>query len=79
MIKKSFLTVLGCVIFMVGVILFPLPVPLGLPTMIIGLVILFKASDRMKRKIIRSANKNRYTRKVWLKLRSHLRAYKVSN
>jgi len=75
MIKKSFLTVLGGIVFIVGVILFPLPVPFGLPTMIVSLVILFKASDRMKRKIIRSANKNRYTRKVWLKLRSHLRTY----
>jgi len=77
-IKKTFLITLGYVVFIVGLILFPLPVPFGLPTMMVGLVILFKASDRMKRRIIRGANKNIYTRKLWLKLRLYLRAYKVN-
>jgi undecaprenyl-diphosphatase len=37
---------IGSTIFIFGLILFPLPVPFGLPTMILGLSIMFKASDQ---------------------------------
>lgn len=67
MLKKSILMAIGGVIFIVGMILFPLPVPFGLPTMIIGLSIMLKASHKVKRIMIRLFKKNRHSEQVWRK------------
>ena len=77
MLKKSLLLTLGGIIFVIGVILFPLPVPFGLPTMIVGLTIMFKASDKVKRITIRCLDKNQHTRKLWLRIREYRRRKKL--
>ncbi len=66
----------GGVIFIIGMILFPLPVPFGLSTMIVGLAIMFKASNKVKRKVIRLSNKNHHTRMAWQKARLYMRRKK---
>ncbi len=71
MLKKSLLLGIGGVVFVIGMILFPLPVPFGLPVMIIGLAIMFKASNQVKRKVIRLADKHPRSREVWQKIRKH--------
>ncbi len=71
MLKKSLLLGVGGLIFIIGMILFPLPVPLGLPTMIIGLAMMFKASNRVKRNVIRRANHYPQTRALWQKIRAY--------
>lgn len=76
MLKKSLLLTLGAIIFVIGMILFPLPVPFGLPTMIIGLAIMFKASNKVKRRVIKLFDKNPYTRKAWQKARDYRRLKK---
>jgi len=75
MLKKTLLLSCGSLVFVIGMILFPLPVPLGLPTMILGLGIMFKASNKVKRLVIRLSNKNPYSQKVWQKIR----AYRLDN
>lgn len=70
MLKKSLLMTVGGIIFVAGMILFPLPVPLGLPTMIIGLSIMLKASHKVKRIMIKLFNKNRHSKQVWRKGRA---------
>ncbi len=69
MLQKSLYMVSGSVLFVIGMILFPLPVPFGLPTMLIGLALMFKASDKVKRRVIRLSNKNPHSRKLWQKVR----------
>lgn len=76
MLKKTLLLSSGSVIFLVGMILFPLPVPFGLPTMIVGLAIMFKASYKVKRTVIRLSDKNLHSRRVWQKVRSYRQAKK---
>lgn len=76
MLKKSILLIVGSTLFIIGIILFPLPVPLGLPTMILGLAIMFKASNRVKRKVIRLLDKNHHTRHLWKKLTIYRRQKK---
>lgn len=78
MVKKSLLLILGGFIFVIGMILFPLPVPLGLPTMIVGLAIMFKASNKVKRRVIRLLDKNQYSRKAWQKAKDYRRSKKAS-
>ncbi len=78
MLKKSLLMTLGVIIFVIGMILFPLPVPFGLPTMIVGLAIMFKASNKVKRRVIRWSDKNHHTRKAWQKVRDYRRSKKTS-
>ncbi|WP_305910033.1 hypothetical protein Q9L42_002360 [Methylomarinum sp. Ch1-1] len=77
MLKKSLLMAIGASIFCIGMILFPLPLPLGLPTMLVGLAIMFKASDSVKRKVIRWSDKNHHTRKAWQKVRDYRRRKKA--
>jgi len=69
MLKKSLLMI-GSVIFFIGMILFPLPVPFGLPIMIVGLAIMFKASNKVKRKVIRLTDKYPYSQQLWQKIRA---------
>jgi len=57
MLKKTLLLSCGSLVFVIGMILFPLPVPLGLPTMILGLAMMLKASNKIKRIVIRLSNK----------------------
>lgn len=57
----------GGTVFAAGLILFPLPVPLGLPAMVIGLSIMLKASNKIKRTVIRLFKKNRHSTQVWRK------------
>ncbi|WP_036300597.1 hypothetical protein [Methylomarinum vadi] len=78
MLKKSLLMTLGAIIFVIGMILFPLPVPFGLPTMIVGMAIMFKASDKVKRKVIRWSDKNHHTRNAWQKVRDYRRRKRAS-
>ncbi|MGR9046211.1 MAG: hypothetical protein ACU83N_13010 [Gammaproteobacteria bacterium] len=70
MLKKSLLMTVGGIIFVAGMILFPLPVPLGLPTMIIGLSIMLKASHKVKRIMIKLFKKNRHSEQAWRKGRA---------
>lgn len=67
MLKKSILMTVGGTVFAAGVILFPLPVPFGLPIMVIGLSIMLKASDKVKRTVIRLFKKNRHGERLWRK------------
>jgi len=76
-LKEKLLLALGGVCFAVGMVLFPLPVPFGLPVMIIGLAIMFKASNRVKRAIIHLSDKNPHTRKARHKARQYLRSKKT--
>jgi hypothetical protein len=69
MLKQSILMAVGVTIFVIGVILFPMPVPLGLPVMIIGLSIMLKASNQVKRVIIRLVNKNQHSILLWRRTR----------
>ncbi|SHE22600.1 hypothetical protein [methanotrophic endosymbiont of Bathymodiolus puteoserpentis (Logatchev)] len=78
MLKKSLLLMLGGFIFVIGMILFPLPVPFGLPTMIVGLAIMFKASNKVKRRLIRLFDKNKHSRKAWQKAKAYRRSKKES-
>lgn len=78
MLKKSLLMTIGGLIFVIGMILFPLPVPFGLPAMIVGLAIMFKASNKVKRSVIRLSEKNQHTRKPWQKVRNYRRRRKSS-
>ncbi len=61
----------GSTLFFIGLILFPLPVPFGLPVMLIGLSIMFKASNSFKRKAIRLFDKHRYSRQAWQKVKGY--------
>ncbi|MGJ0489411.1 hypothetical protein [Methylobacter sp.] len=70
MLKKSLLMMTGSVVFVVGMILFPLPVPFGLPTMIVGLSIMLKASNDVKRLIIRLFKLHPRTEKLWRSARA---------
>jgi hypothetical protein len=69
-LKKSLLMTTGSVVFVVGMILFPLPVPFGLPTMIVGLSIMLKASNDVKRLIIRLFKLHPRTEKLWRNVRA---------
>jgi predicted membrane channel-forming protein YqfA (hemolysin III family) len=69
MLKKPIMMTIGGVTFITGMILFPLPVPFGFPTMIIGLSIMLKASHKVKRTLIRWFKKNRHSEKIWRKSR----------
>jgi|GEM_PF-4667273 len=57
MLKKTILMSVGGTVFVAGLILFPLPVPLGLPTMVVGLSIMLKASNKIKRTVTSSSRK----------------------
>ena len=48
----------GSLLIIVGLILFPLPVPFGLPCMILGAILLMKSSFRARRYIVRSGHHN---------------------
>ncbi|MBE0469454.1 MAG: hypothetical protein IBX55_08130 [Methyloprofundus sp.] len=78
MVKKTLLLVLGSIIFVIGMILFPLPVPFGLPTMVVGLAIMFKASNKVKRRVIKLFDKNQHSRKAWQKAKDYRRSKKQS-
>ena len=78
MLKKSLLMIIGSITFLVGMVLFPLPVPFGLPTMLIGLAIMFKASNKVKRIVIRMSDKNKHTRKAWQKVKTYRKHKKSS-
>ncbi len=69
MIKKSFYMIIGSLLFLIGMVLFPLPVPFGAPTMLIGLILMFKASNRVKRRFIRLFKKHPFSHKAWLSVR----------
>ena len=69
MLKRVALTSTGGIIFIIGLILFPMPVPLGIPIMIIGLSIILKGSNKAKRLAINFIKKNRYSNQLWRKTR----------
>lgn len=69
MLKRVALTSTGGIIFTIGLILFPMPVPLGIPIMIIGLSIILKGSNKAKRLVINLIKKNRYSNQLWRKTR----------
>lgn len=77
MLQKTLLMMIGLSILIIGLILFPLPIPLGLPTMLVGLAILFKASDRVKRLVIRWSDKNHHTRRAWRAVKDYRRRKKA--
>jgi hypothetical protein len=57
-------------IFVLGVMLFPLPGPFGIPTMAIGLSIMLKASNKVKRLTLRLVHRNRHSSRIWHSMRS---------
>ena len=69
MIIRTFLVSLGLIIFLLGIILFPLPGPFGIPTMMIGMTIMLKASNKVKRIVLRLAHRNNHSSQIWLKMR----------
>jgi hypothetical protein len=69
-IIRSFLLGTGMVIFVLGMLLFPLPGPFGIPTMAIGLSIMLKASNRVKRLTLRLVHRNRHSSRIWQRMRS---------
>ena len=69
MIVRTFLMATGMIIFIIGLILFPMPAPLGLPVMAIGLSIMLKASNQVKRFTIRLVRKNSHSNHLWRKVR----------
>lgn len=69
MITRTILMATGMIIFFIGIILFPMPAPLGLPIMAIGLSIMLKASNQIKRFTIRLVRKNNYSNDLWRKVR----------
>lgn len=69
MIIRTFLMATGMIIFIIGLILFPMPAPLGLPVMAIGLSIMLKASNQVKRITIRLVRKNSHSNQLWRKVR----------
>ena len=69
MLKRVALTSTGGIIFIIGLILFPMPVPLGIPIMIIGLSIILKGSNKAKRLVINLIKKKRYSNQLWRKTR----------
>jgi len=52
-LQKEMILAIGWLIFIVGVLTFPLPIPLGLPLLVIGAVIVLKRSIWAKRAYIR--------------------------
>jgi len=46
-------------------ILFSLPVPSGLLEMVVGFAIMFKASNKVKRRVISLFDSNKHSRKAW--------------
>jgi len=79
MVKKTLLMAAGSTIFIIGMVLFPLPVPFGLPTMIVGLSLMFKASDKVKRSTLKLFNKYPYSRNAWQKVRVYRLGKKARN
>ena len=69
MLKRVALTSTGGIIFIIGLILFPMPVSLGIPIMILGLSIILKGSNKAKRLVINLIKKNRYSNQLWRKTR----------
>lgn len=69
MFKRTILMSAGVVIFLIGAILFPMPVPIGLPIMVLGLSIILKTSHQVKRLTVRLIHKNRHSSGLWCKMR----------
>lgn len=70
MIIRSFLLSVGMIIFVLGIMLFLFPGPFGIPTMAIGLSIMLKASNTVKRLTLRLVHKNRHSSRIWYSMRS---------
>ncbi len=58
---KRTMIVFGAVLVLVGAIVTPLPVPIGIPMMAIGGVVLLNSSDTVKRAFFRRYRKNPQT------------------
>lgn len=76
MIIRSLLISMGMLIFAVGSVLFFLPGPFGLPTMAIGLTIMLKASDKVKRLTLRLVHRYPYSSRLWRKIRLKLKYFR---
>lgn len=76
MIIRSFLLGTGMIIFVLGLMLFPLPGPFGIPTMTIGLSIMLKASNRVKRLTLRLVHRNRHSSRIWRNTRSLFKRFR---
>ncbi len=71
MVKKTLLLSLGGIIFLIGMITFPMPVPIGLPLMLIGMTIMLRISPTVRRKLLKLARRNPHMHRVWRKTRSY--------
>ncbi len=69
MLKQILLMSMGITFFILGIILLPILIPLGIPFMIIGLSFMMKTSNQVKRLAIRLVNKNRHSNQLWRKTR----------
>jgi len=56
---------------LIGMITFPMPVPIGLPLMLIGMTIMLRISPTVRRKLLKLARRNPHTHRVWRKARSY--------
>ena len=55
---RTGLTVVGLILVVAGVVLAPLPGPLGLPVTVIGLMMVLRGSFRAKRQFVRLQNRH---------------------
>lgn len=54
---KWVLLALGCITVFSGMVLLVLPIPLGMPLLVIGVPVLIRYSSRMRRIILKLANR----------------------
>ncbi len=71
MIIRNVLFSIGITLFIIGMILTPLPIPFGVPIMLLGLFILIKSSFKSKRWAVSLINKNRHIQKTVNRFRSY--------
>ncbi len=70
MVVRSLLLSAGMIIFLLGIMLFLVPGPFGIPTMAIGLSIMLKASNTVKRLTLRLVRRNRHSSRLWYRMRN---------
>ncbi|GEM_PF-1058324 len=64
--------IIGWVIFVVGAIFFPLPIPIGLPMMIIGLAIIAPQSRFLQRWVYKRRRRNEGLNKKMIFVRAYV-------
>lgn len=52
LLRHYFLTIAGYLTIVIGIILFPLPIPLGIPMIAGGVAVLYRASPKSRRRVL---------------------------